>query len=97
MMGYSMPNMSQMRVCNADCPLAARFGSDAWTLSSLDGRLILPAPVFARFLAFALGATDPRFFAEGLVDLGFGARDLRFFAGGLVDFDLVVDVFVVPF
>ena len=80
-----MPNMSQMRVCNADLALAVFLGAGASTLLARTGGLLLRAAVFG--LALALGAVDLRFFAGAfVVRLAFalGGVDARFFAGAFV-------------
>ena len=87
MIGYSMPNMSQMRVCSAGLLLAAFLGAGASMLLTRTGGLLLREAAFGFALALALGAVDLRFFAGAFVvrlALAFGAADLRFFAGAFV-------------
>jgi len=100
MIGYSIPNKSQMRVCNADLGRAALLAAGAGMLLTRGGPLLLRALAFVA-LAFALGAVDFRFFGGAFAllflegpDLGlllvgrslfaFGAEDFRFFGGVFV-------------
>jgi hypothetical protein len=62
-----MPNISQMRVCNADLVFAAISGAGASTAFARTGGLLLRALVFGLALAFALGGKDLRFFADAFI------------------------------
>jgi hypothetical protein len=88
MIGYSMPNISQMRVCNADLVLAAFLDAGASALfirtSGFLSRVTVFGFVLALTLAFALGAVDLRFLAGALAAFVFEAADLRLFAGAFV-------------
>jgi hypothetical protein len=88
MIGYSTPNMSQMRVCSADLAFFAAFvGVGVSTLFTRTGGLLLRLAVFGVALAFASGAVDLRVFAGPFVvrlALALGRVDLRFFAGAFV-------------
>jgi hypothetical protein len=108
MIGYCTPNISQMRVCNADLGFAGFRAAGAGMLLTRGGGMLLRALVFAGLaftaLAFVLGAVDFRFFAAalGAFDLGetdldgaFGARLV--FALGATDLRFLAGAFVVLF
>ncbi len=82
-MGYSTPNMSQIRVCSADLAFVAGAAAGVSTALTRTGGLLLRLTGLGG--ALALGATDLRFFGGDLLGrFAFGAVDLRFFAGAFV-------------
>jgi hypothetical protein len=111
MIGYSISNIAQIRVCRGDFGLGALLNAGAGMLLTRGGGKVFRAFGFVRFgftgatgLASTPGAADFRFFAGAFLaaDVDFGGADLAFvtrslFAFGAADFRFRDGAFLVLF
>ena len=84
MIGYSTPNISQMRVWRADLAFVAGLGAGVSALCTRTGGLLARAGLFGFGWTFALAGTDLRFFAGALAAFPLGGADFADFTGGFV-------------